>query len=60
MLTSINQPFQGISTHRVWVELLEQQTQSIGLPLEIMQIREMPKMKVYENVMQTTLSKLKK
>jgi len=38
---------------------MEQQAQSIGLPLEIMQIPEMPTMEVYENVMQKTLEKLK-
>jgi uncharacterized protein (TIGR00290 family) len=60
LLTSVNQQFQRISMHGVRVELLEQQAKSIGLPLEIMQIPEMPTMEVYENVMQETLSKLKK
>lgn len=59
LLTSVNQQFQRISMHGVRVELLEQQAQSIGLPLEIMQIPEMPTMEAYEAVMQTTLSKLK-
>lgn len=59
LLTSVNQQFQRISMHGVRVELLKQQAQSIGLPLEIMQIPEMPTMEVYENVMQKTLKKLK-
>lgn len=59
LLTSVNQQFQRISMHGVRVELLEQQTESIGIPLEIMQIPEMPTMEVYENVMQKTLEKLK-
>jgi uncharacterized protein (TIGR00290 family) len=59
LLTSVNQQFQRISMHGVRVELLEQQAQSIGLPLEIMQIPEMPTMEVYEKVMQETLAKLK-
>jgi uncharacterized protein (TIGR00290 family) len=59
LLTSVNQQFQRISMHGVRVELLEQQSQSIGLPLEIMQIPEMPTMEVYEKVMQETLAKLK-
>lgn len=59
LLTSVNQQFQRISMHGVRVELLKEQAQSIGLPLEIMQIPEMPTMEVYEAVMQTTLSKLK-
>jgi uncharacterized protein (TIGR00290 family) len=59
LLTSVNQEFQRVSMHGVRVELLEQQAKSIGLPLEIMQIPEMPTMEVYESVMQTTLEKLK-
>lgn len=59
LLTSVNQQFQRISMHGVRVELLEQQAKSIGIPLEIMQIPEMPTMEVYENVMQKTLEKLK-
>jgi uncharacterized protein (TIGR00290 family) len=60
LLTSVNQQFQRISMHGVRVELLHQQAQSIGLPLEIMQIPEMPSMEVYEDVMNKTLDKLKK
>lgn len=60
LLTSVNQQFQRISMHGVRVELLEQQAKSMGLPLEIMQIPEMPTMEVYEAVVQTTLAKLKK
>ena len=59
LLTSVNQQFQRISMHGVRVELLEQQANRIGLPLEIMQIPEMPTMEAYEAVMQTTLSKIK-
>ncbi|RVT75418.1 diphthine--ammonia ligase [Flavobacterium sufflavum] len=59
LLTSVNQQYQRISMHGVRVELLEQQAQSIGIPLDIMQIHEMPTMEVYENVMQQTLEKLK-
>jgi uncharacterized protein (TIGR00290 family) len=59
LLTIVNQQFQRVSMHGVRVELLEQQAESIGLPLEIMQIPEMPTMEVYEKVMQETLTKLK-
>jgi hypothetical protein len=45
--------------HGVRVELLHQQAKSIELPLEIMEIPEMP-MEVYEEVMNKTLGKLKK
>ena len=59
LLTSVNQQFQRISMHGVRVELLEQQAESLGISLEIMQIPEMPTMEVYENVMNETLTKLK-
>ena len=59
LLTSVNQQFQRISMHGVRVELLEQQAESLGIPLEIMQIPEMPTMEAYENVMNETLTKLK-
>jgi diphthamide synthase (EF-2-diphthine--ammonia ligase) len=44
--------------HGVRVELLQQQAESIGLPLEIMQIRD-PQWKSMK-VMRETLTKLKK
>lgn len=59
LLTSVNEKFQRISMHGVRVELLQKQADSIGLPLEIMQIPEMPTMEVYEEVMQNTLAQLK-
>ncbi|MGE6352900.1 diphthine--ammonia ligase [Flavobacterium sp. NPDC079362] len=59
LLTSVNQEFQRISMHGVRIELLEAQAKSIGLPLKILQIPEMPTMEVYENVMTETLIELK-
>lgn len=59
LLTSVNQQFKRISMHGVRVELLQKQAESIGIPLEIMEIPEMPTMEVYESVMQQTLEKLK-
>lgn len=59
LLTSVNQQYQRISMHGVRVELLEAQAKSIGLPLKIMQIPEMPTMEVYEEVMYQTLTELK-
>jgi uncharacterized protein (TIGR00290 family) len=59
LLTSVNQQFQRISMHGVRVELLEEQAKSIGLPLKILQVPEMPTMEVYENVMIETLTEIK-
>jgi uncharacterized protein (TIGR00290 family) len=59
LLTSVNKQFQRISMHGVRIELLEQQAKSIGLPLVIMEIPEMPTMEVYEAIMQKKLTELK-
>lgn len=59
LLTSVNQQYQRISMHGVRVELLEAQAKSLGLPLKIMQIPEMPTMETYEGVMNETLLELK-
>ena len=59
LLTSVNQQYQRISMHGVRVELLQAQAESIGIPLKIMEIPEMPTMEVYENVMFETLTELK-
>ncbi|WP_289666201.1 diphthine--ammonia ligase [Flavobacterium panacagri] len=59
LLTSVNQQYQRISMHGVRVELLQAQAESIGIPLKIMEIPEMPTMEVYENVMMETLTELK-
>ena len=59
LLTSVNQKFQRVSMHGLRVELLQSQAESIGLPLEIVEIPEMPTMEVYENALATTLTQLK-
>jgi uncharacterized protein (TIGR00290 family) len=60
LLTSVNQQFQRISMHGVRVELLKMQSKSIGIPLKILHVPEMPTMEVYENVMTEALTELKK
>ena len=59
LLTSVNEKYQRISMHGIRVELLQAQAESIAIPLEIMEIPEMPTMKVYEEVMTKTLLELK-
>ena len=59
LLTSVNKKYNRISMHGVRTELLEQQAKSIGLPLHIMEIPEMPSMEDYEEVMRETLTKFK-
>lgn len=59
LLTSVNQKYNRISMHGVRSELLDQQAESIGLPLYKMEIPEMPTMEIYENVMAATLESFK-
>ncbi|WP_343617673.1 diphthine--ammonia ligase [Flavobacterium sp.] len=59
LLTSVNQQYQRISMHGVRTELLKAQAESIGIPLKIMEIPEMPTMEVYEEVMTKTLTDFK-
>jgi diphthamide synthase (EF-2-diphthine--ammonia ligase) len=59
LLTSVNEQYQRISMHGVRVELLQQQAESIGLPLEIMQIQRCPRWKSMK-IMRETLAKQKK
>jgi uncharacterized protein (TIGR00290 family) len=55
LITSVNKHYNRISMHGVRVELLEKQTESIGLPLYKIEIPEMPTMTVYEEIMNETL-----
>ena len=59
LLTSVNQQFQRVSMHGIRISLLQEQAKSIGIPLKIMEIPEMPTMEVYEEVMTQTLTQLK-
>lgn len=59
LLTSVSEQYQRISMHGVRVELLDQQAESLRLPLTKMFIPEMPTMEVYEDVMKKTLNDLK-
>jgi uncharacterized protein (TIGR00290 family) len=58
LLTSISTPYQRISMHGVRERLLDQQAESIGLPLIKMYLPEMPSMEVYDEMMATTLRDL--
>ncbi|MEB2776955.1 diphthine--ammonia ligase [Algoriphagus sp. D3-2-R+10] len=60
LLTSISQKYQRISMHGVRVDLLEAQTEQIGIPLVKMEVPDMPSMTVYEETMRNMLSELKK
>ncbi|HEY5462543.1 MAG TPA: diphthine--ammonia ligase [Hanamia sp.] len=59
LLTSVSEAYQRVSMHGVRLDLLEAQTENIGIPLVKMYIPEMPTMAVYEKVMTSTLGNLK-
>jgi uncharacterized protein (TIGR00290 family) len=59
LLTSVNSEYQRISMHGVRVELLEKQAQLIGIPLQKLELPEMPDMEIYERQMERILLDLK-
>jgi uncharacterized protein (TIGR00290 family) len=60
LLTNINGKHRRISMHGVREELLEQQAESIGLPLQKIILPEEPSMQEYEQQMKENLLSLKK
>ena len=60
LLTNINGKHRRISMHGVREELLEQQAESIGIPLQKIILPEEPSMQEYEEVMKENLQVLKK
>ena len=59
LLTSVNHQFQRISMHGVRVALLEEQAESIGIPLRKLMVPEMPSMEIYDQMMAKTLREFK-
>lgn len=59
LLTSVSEQHQRISMHGVRTALLHQQAASIGIPLQKMQVPDMPSMDAYNAAMFTTLNDLK-
>ena len=58
LLTSVNSHHHRISMHGVRVELLEQQTAKLELPLEKLMLPEQPQMAEYEEIMGNMLTQL--
>lgn len=59
LLTSISEKYKRISQHGVRVELLEKQTDAIGIPLYKMMMPDMPTMGAYNKMMEETLTEFK-
>ncbi len=60
LLTSVNVFHNRVSMHGLRRELLEQQAESIGLPLTTIELPEQPTMEEYNSLMVNTVSNLKK
>ena len=59
LVTSVNSKFNRISMHGVRQELLRQQAESIGIPLHMVMVPEMPTMEIYNDLMEQTLKRFK-
>ncbi len=59
LLTSVNAHFNRVSMHGLRVELLEQQSHSIGIPLKTIELPEEPSMEDYNQLMKQTVVDLK-
>ncbi|SNR39059.1 Dph6-related ATP pyrophosphatase [Hymenobacter mucosus] len=56
LFTSVNSQYQRVSMHGVRRELLEAQTQRIGLPLTTLELPETPSMTEYDDLMRAALA----
>ena len=59
LLTNINGKHRRISMHGVREELLQQQAEAIGIPVQKILLPEQPSMQEYEEMMKQNLQKLK-
>ena len=58
-LTTVSLPFQRITMHGVARNLLEAQTQALGMPLHIVELPEGVNMETYDEIIKSTLDDLK-
>lgn len=59
LLTTVSEKYNRISQHGVRAELLEQQTESIGIPLHQLIMPDTPTMETYNEMMKKTLTEFK-
>jgi uncharacterized protein (TIGR00290 family) len=59
LFTTVNEYYNRVSMHGVRVSLLEQQAESLQLPLHQLRLPEMPDMQTYENAMTVDFLQLK-
>nr|WP_299887728.1 diphthine--ammonia ligase [uncultured Lacinutrix sp.] len=59
LVTSVNSHYNRVSMHGLPINLLEAQTNAIGIPLQLIKLPEQPSMQDYEAIMDTTVNTLK-
>lgn len=59
LVTTVNNYYRRVSMHGLRNELLKAQTDALNIPASLIELPEMPSMKVYEQTMLATVSKLK-
>ena len=59
LVTTVNSHYNRVSMHGLRNELLQAQTEAIGIPASSIELPEMPSMEVYEQKMNETVSRLK-
>src|SRR5438874_11794627 len=60
LLTSTNNIYHRISMHGVRIVILEKQAESIGIPLQLIKLSELPGMEEYERETKKQVQKIKK
>lgn len=59
LITTVNSHYNRVSMHGLRKELLNAQTNALGIPASLIELPEMPSMEVYEQKMTETISRLK-
>ncbi|KJD33267.1 ATP-binding domain-containing protein [Tamlana sedimentorum] len=59
LITTVNSHFNRVSMHGLRTELLIQQTKALGIPLNLIELPEMPSMEIYEQKITASLNTLK-
>lgn len=58
LITTVNSDYKRVSMHGLRIELLEQQTESLGLPLQKIEFPAQVSMEAYSNTMRTEVTQL--
>jgi uncharacterized protein (TIGR00290 family) len=59
LVTTVNSHYNRVSMHGLHTDLLQKQAETIGIPLQTIELPEQPSMEVYEDIMRNALHRLK-